>query len=195
MRRLVCGLLVFGLWSGAASFAAASSWAEDDAKVVACFAVMDANPALAVVNAKFARREPSAAQLGDARFASASEVEALRLRVSATRPCRALRLGAVRAHHPLLEPAYTTLYYQADQVFVYLIDGWISYGAANRLAQASLGAFKGREQAFFAARSDEARRALSNGWDEALQRAHSDPPPSAPWPVTCAWRELNIACR
>lgn len=170
----------------------ASAWAEDDAKIAACFAAMDRDPALAVVNAKFARREPSAAQLSDQSFASEAEAEALRLRVAKTRPCRTLRLEAVRVHHPLLEPAYATLYYQADQVFDYLTQGFVSYGAANRLAFEALTAFRAREQGYFAATTESARQALSLEWSENLQRAHSNPPPSSP--VHCAWGGLNLWC-
>jgi hypothetical protein len=173
---------------------AAASWDEEDAKIVACFAAMDADPTLRVVNARFARRSPSAAQLSDAGFASATESEALRLRMQKTRPCRELRLAVVNAHRPLLEPAYVTLYYQADQVFALLIDGYISYGAANRLAGEAFAAFEARVKAFADAADDGQRRALSEGWLDVLQRAHSDPPPSAPYPVTCRWREINIAC-
>lgn len=171
-----------------------STWGDDDAKVVACFEAMDREPALAVVNAKFARRNPSAAQLGDPSFASEAEAEALRLRVQKTQPCRELRLTAVKAHRPLLEPAYITPYYQADQVFEYLTQGWIAYGEANRLAKESLAAFEQRAQAHVEAADDNERRSLAQTWLGALQRAHSEPPPSAPRRVTCRWRELNIAC-
>jgi hypothetical protein len=172
--------------------ARAGTWTEDEAKIAACFAAMDREPALTVVNAKFARREPTAAQLADRSLPSEEEVAALRLRVAKTRPCRELRLKVVKAHHPLLEPAYITLYYQADQVFSYLTDAVISYGIANRLAGESLSAFRARERAYFAAGAVE-RRALSERWSEALQRAHSNPPPSVP-ARDCAWQDLNIAC-
>jgi len=172
----------------------ARTWVEDDAKVAACFARMDSDPALALVNAKFARRNPTTAQLADTGFATAAEADALRLRVQKTRPCRELRLAAVKSHHPLLEPAYTTLYYQADQVFEYLTEGWISYGAANRLSKESLAAFELRSSQYFKAENDAQRQTLSQSWLEEIQRAHSDPPPSAPYPVTCRWRILNIAC-
>ena len=118
----------------------------------------------------------------------------MRLRVAKARPCRELRLGAVKAHRPLLGPAYTTLYYQADQVFAYLTQGWISYGEANRLSKESLAAFEQRAQAYSQAADDDQRRSLAQTWLDALQRAHSEPPPSAPHRVTCQWRALNIAC-
>lgn len=152
---------------------------------------MDRDPALAVVNAKFARRNPTASQLADESVASEEEAAALRLRVQKTRPCRELRLAAVKAHHPLLEPAYATLYYQADQVFDYLQQGAISYGMANRLSAEALELFQARERAYLAAPADE-RLALADVWREQLQRAHSNPaqlPPRA-----CSWQGLNIAC-
>ncbi len=186
--------LLFAVAVASNAGATQAPWQEDDRKIVACFAAMDADPTLAVVNAKFARRGPTPAQLADRSYVSDEEADALRLRVRTTRPCRDLRLAAVKAHHPLLEPAYTTLYYQADQVFEYLTEGWISYGAANGLAQESLAAFKVRSQDYFKAASDTQRWVLAQTWLDALQRAHSEPPPSAPRPVTCRWRELNIAC-
>lgn len=195
MRRWICGIVGIVVFLPAVARAgSAALWQDDDAKVVACFEAMDREPALQVVNAKFARRNPTAAQLADRSFASAVEAGALRLRVAKTRPCRALRLAAVRAYHPLLEPAYTALYYQADQVFEYLTQGYISYGAANGLAAASLADFQRRSQDYSQAADDDQRRSLSQTWLDALQRAHSEPPPSAPHPVTCRWRELNIAC-
>lgn len=173
--------------------ATAATWEEDDAKIAACFTTMDRDPALAVVNAKFARREPTPAQLADQTFASAEEADALRLRVQRTRPCRTLRLDAVSTHRPLLEPAYKTLYYQADQVFEYLTQGWIGYGTANRLSHGSLAAFRGREQSYKAAHTDDERRALSQAWSERLQQAHSNPPPDGAR-TKCEWQALNIAC-
>lgn len=177
-----------------AAMASAETWAEDDAAVIACFAAMDREPALAVVNARFARREPTAAQLADAGMPSEAEAAALRLRVQTTRPCRERRLGAVRAHHPMLEPAYATLYYQSDQVFDYLTQGFVTYGTANHLARDALVAFRGREAAYFGARGEAERAALSESWSDSLQRAHSNPPPGN-GPRRCIWEALNIACR
>lgn len=192
---VIAGGIVFAApFSGAVATAASDGWVLESTKVAACFEEMDRDPALAVVNAKFARREPSAAQLADPSFVNETEAAALRLRVEKTKPCRALRLAAVHAHHPLLKPAYTTLYYQADQVFLYLRDGYVTYGEANRLAFEALTAFKAREEAYFAAKSDGARRTLSTEWSETLQRAHSNPPPSN-GPVKCEWEELNLSCR
>jgi hypothetical protein len=186
--RFVCmSLAVFGL----AAPLRAASWDEAEAEIVACFQAIDRDPALAVVNGKFARRNPSAAQLADKSFADEREGAALRLRVQKTRPCRELRLSAVKTYHPLLEPAYATLYYQADQVFGYLQQGAISYGAANRLSAEALELFQARERAYFAASADE-RAALANVWAEELQRGHSNPPP--PPAQSCSWQGLNIAC-
>lgn len=178
----------------ATAFAAActGTWSEDEAEIAACFRAMDLAPELSVVNAKFARRDPTAAQLADATFASADEAEALRLRALKTRPCRALRLEAVARHHPALEPAYTALYYQTDQVFDYLRQGAIAYGTANRLSAEAFAQFKTREAAYFAA-APQARAALSDAWREELQRAHSNPPPERA--QDCAWAALNIVCR
>ena len=118
----------------------------------------------------------------------------MRLRIRKTRPCRDLRLAAVKSDRPLLEPAYTTLYYQADQVFEYLIEGSVSYGVANQLAGESLAAFERRSNDYSKAGSDYARRARAAQWLDTLQRAHSDPPPSAEYRDKCHWREINIAC-
>lgn len=155
---------------------------------------MDRDPALSMVNAKFARRDPTPAQLADASVPTAEEGEALRLRSRKTNPCRELRLSAVRKFHPHLAPAYVTLYYQTDQVFSYLADALITYGSANRLSLEAFTLFEHRSKAYFAADPAE-QAALANVWDEALQRAHSDPPPSGVLPATCEWRELNLACR
>src|SRR5205085_7974111 len=80
----------------------------DEAAIQACFAAMDRAPELQPVNTKFARRDPSADQLADTSVASEAEADLLRQRVAKTKPCRELRLKSVRAHEPLLEPAYTT---------------------------------------------------------------------------------------
>lgn len=193
------GNRVRGLWVPAVAFALlalgtparAQSWSEAEAAIAACFQAMDRDPALAAVNAKFARRDPTPAQLGDPTVPSEAEAEALRLRAQKTKPCRALRIGAVEAHHPLLKPAYVALYYQTDQVFSYLEARAIAYGAANRLAAAAFALFKAREAAYFAADARE-RAKLSAVWDDELQRAHSNPPP--PLGLTCAWPGLNIEC-
>lgn len=189
MRRLLC-ILAFA----AAAAAHAGTWEEDERAIAACFAAMDRDPALAAVNAKFARRDPTPAQRIDASVATPAEAEALRTRAAKTRPCRELRLDAVRRHHPHLEPAYAILYYQTDQVFQYLREGAIAYGTANTLSADAFATFKARETAYFAAPDDARRSALANGWSEELQRAHSNPPP---WkvPAACAWEALNIACR
>ena len=178
----------------AASAAQAAPWEEDEKAIATCFAAMDRDPALAAVNAKFARRDPTPAQRTDKSVVTPAEAEALKARAAKTRPCRALRLDAVRRHHPHLEPAYAILYYQADQVFQYLREGLITYGTANTLSADAFAAFKARETAYFAAPDEAQRSALANGWSEALQRAHSNPPP---WnvPATCVWEELNIACQ
>jgi hypothetical protein len=152
---------------------------------------MDLAPELSVVNAKFARRDPTSAQFADPTFASEDEAAALRLRALKTRPCRALRLKAVARHHPALEPAYAALYYQTDQVFDYLQQGAIAYGTANRLSAAAFAQFKTREAAYFAASPGE-REALAGAWRDELQRAHSNPPPERA--RACKWQELNIVC-
>jgi hypothetical protein len=175
------------------AWASPASWEEAEAQIAACFTAMDRDPALAVVNAKFARRDPTAAQLADRSLATTDEAEALRLRIRKTRPCRELRLAAVRAFHPLLEPAYTALYYQADQVFAYLIDRSLTYGSANRLAAESLALFQERSRAYFEG-SETERRAVSETWGEQLQRAHSNPPPPA-GDNDCRWVELNLVCQ
>lgn len=189
--------LVFAAVATAAFVAArpvhAGTWEEDDAAIAACFAAMDRDSALAVVNAKFARGKPSAAQLGDRALPSEAEAEALRTRIVKTRPCRTMRLDAVRAHHPLLEGAYTILYYQADQVFADLSQRAISYGIANTLAAAALDQFETRRAAYFAGDAT-ARETLAAEWRTAIERAHSDPPPSAAYRDNCRWREINVVC-
>ena len=47
------------------STAWAGTWEDDDKAIAACFEAMDRSPELAVVNAKFARRKPTTAQLAD----------------------------------------------------------------------------------------------------------------------------------
>lgn len=177
----------------AAPVATAATWEEAEAKIADCFTSMDQDPALSLVNAKFARRDPTPAQIADQSFASAEEADALRLRVRKTRPCRTLRLEAVAAHHPLLEPAYATLYYQADQVLEYLTNGWMSYGNANRLSHDALVMFRARGELYQRTPSDGERRALSQAWSEYLQLAHSNPPPDGRR-AKCKWQALNIFC-
>ena len=170
-----------------------SAWKADEQNIAGCFAAMDRLPELQAINGKFARRDPTPAQLADVSVASDAEAELLRLRIKKTRPCRNLRLSAVQTSYPLLEPAYKTLYYQADQVFEYLIEGWITFGEANRLSRESLVVFEARQRSFLALKSEKRRRKLSVRWDEALQRSHSNPPPSQ-GPVTCHWAATNLAC-
>lgn len=162
------------------------------AKVAACFEAMDRDPALAIVNAKFARQSPTPAQIIDKSVPSEDEAKALRLRVKTTRPCREMRLAAVQAHHPDLEPAYRTLYYQADQVFDYLQQRAIDYGTANRLSAAALTTFRQREQSYFA-RTPAERAKLAQEWTNGLARGHSNPPPPSP-DLVCEWEDLNILC-
>lgn len=176
-----------------APLASGGTWDQAEAEIAECFSAMDADPALSVVNAKFARRNPTQAQLADAAVPSEGEAEALRLRVKKTRPCRGLRLAAVNTYHPTLEPAYATLYYQTDQVFDYLQQRTITYGTANRLSAESLDLFRARERAYFAAPEAE-RAALADVWRDQLQRGHSNPPPYDPQ-AKCAWSDLNIACQ
>ena len=177
---------------GGCCSAPAATWAQDDVAIAACFTAMDQDPALQTVNAKFARRDPTPAQLGDRAVATIAESDALRLRIQKTKPCRELRLAAVRAHRPQIEPAYEILYYQSDQVFDYLSQGLINYGMANTLARDALGAFKARESLYTAA-DDKARAPLVESWSELLQRAHSNPPPDT-GPRTCTWVDVNITC-
>lgn len=193
MRRTIVaslGLSLLFAVSACATQPAADGWAAADAEIARCFAAMDADPALDAVNAKYARRNPTPAQLADATYPTATEGDALRLRMQKTQPCRELRLAAVAKFRPLETPSYRTLYYQADQVIAYLADGWITYGTANHLALDSFQAFEQRGTALGQA-TDAA--ALSNEWDEALQRAHSNPPPDRRV-VSCVWEDLNLAC-
>jgi hypothetical protein len=186
----IAGLLVVS--SAAARPSAEPSWTGAEAEIAACFSAMDNDPALATINAKFARGMPDAAQLADRDLPSEEEAEALRLRVRTTRQCRDMRLAAVHALHPQLEPAYATLYYRADQVFQYLTNRLVTYGTANRLASESLAAFQERSRAYFAA-GDSERRSLAERWSEQLQRAHSNPPPPE-GDNDCRWVELNLSC-
>lgn len=199
MRRssLIIGLLMLSVCAATGQAAALSIDPGEEAKaaygeVAKCFAAMDAEPALAVVNAKFARARPSAAQLADASFATDAQSDALRLRVAKTRPCRELRLDALARFDPLLVPAYRILYYQADQVFDYLINQRISYGVANTLARDAMNAFALRDHAYMAAAGEEERRALSTAWVEELQRAHSNPPQTRA--QSCKWVDVNVEC-
>ena len=169
----------------------AATWEAAESEIARCFEALDRDPALSEVNAKYARRNPTPAQLADPSFPTEAEAAALRLRVGKTRPCREQRLSAVARFRPLLEPSYRILYYQADQVIAYLADGWISYGMANRLALDSFHAFEQRGEAL--TKTDD-QAALSTAWDEALQRAHSNPPPDRRV-KSCRWEELNLACK
>src|SRR5258706_10170326 len=72
------------------------------------------------------------------------------------------------------------------------MQGWISFGEANRLSRLALLAFEARQSAYRSAGSDTARLTLSASWSEVLQRAHSNPPPDGL--VTCAWEDVNLAC-
>jgi hypothetical protein len=186
------GLLVAVACALAACETTDDAWSSAEAGISACFRAMDEDPRLAVVNAKFARRDPTVAQLDDKSVPSEREAEELRLRVRLTAPCRAKRLEAVRQFRPLLEPAYTALYYQADQVFSYLQEQAITYGTANRLSAAALDAFRAREQAYQAS-DDAARAQAANALREQIEAAHSAPPPMPS--LRCEWQGLNVECR
>jgi hypothetical protein len=153
---------------------------------------MDQDPLLARVNAKFARHDPTPAQLADRAVPTDAQASELRLRVERTARCRAMRLAAVRANRPLLEPAYAVLYYQADQVFSYLQEQAISYGTANRLSAQSLESFRQRERAYASA-SDTERSAAADTLRDQLQAGHSAPPPTPD--LRCEWDGLNVACK
>lgn len=184
--------LLFGAFESECA-ASAGSMTAAEKEIAACFEAMDKDPALQTVNRKFARRAPTAEQLADASVPTDAEADDLRQRVAKTRPCRELRLAAVQKHQPLLEPAYRILYYKADQVFAYLIQQLIAYGEANRLASASLQEFQGRQKAFLQA-SEAERHALSETWEEALQRSHSNPPPYKT-PAKCEWADTVLECQ
>lgn len=192
MTGAIGSSLILALTLVLAAAADENSWRSTQAKVAVCFDAMDRDPALAVVNARFARQPPTPAQLLDKTVPGEEEAEALRLRVKTTRPCRELRLAAVQAHHPDLEPAYRTLYYQADQVFDYLQQRAIDYGTANRLSASALAAFRQREKSYFD-RSPVERAELAQEWSDGLARGHSNPPPPSP-DLVCEWDDLNILC-
>ncbi len=192
MTGAVGGSLILALTLVLANAADDASWTVAKAKIAACFDAMDRDPALAIVNAKFARQSPTPAQIVDKSVPTEEEAEALRLRVKTTRPCREMRLAAVQEHHPELEPAYRTLYYQADQVFDYLQQRAIDYGTANRLSAAALATFRQREQSYFA-RTPAERAKLAQEWSDGLARGHSNPPPPSP-ELVCEWDDLNILC-
>jgi hypothetical protein len=190
MIASLCWAVLFAAPACAAQPGTAETWDAAEADIARCFDAMDRDPALGRVNAKYARRNPTEAQLADPSFVSEAEAAALRLRVAKTRSCRDVRLDAVARFRPLLDPSYRILYYQADQVMSYLTEGLIGYGLANRLALESFRAFEARGDAF-AKTADQA--ALSETWAEMLQRAHSNPPPDRPV-KSCHWEDLNLAC-
>lgn len=193
MRSIILGTCLFvAPLSAQAGEISDEAWQQAEAKIATCFQTMDRNADLAVVNAKFARRNPTPAQLADKSVPTDAEAAALRLRVQKTKPCREMRLAAVRAHRPLLEPAYATLYYQADQVFDYLQQQAITYGTANKLNAEALLLFEARREQYDRA-SDKEKTALAELWTATLQRGHSKPPPE-PY-RQCEWEDLNIVCR
>lgn len=167
-------------------------WLKAEASISACFSSMDDDPQLARVNAKFARRDPTPAQLADRAVPTEAEAAELRLRVERTAPCRALRLAAVRENRPLMEPAYAVLYYQADQVFSYLQSQAITYGTANRLSAASLESFRHRERTYLGTGNAE-RTAAADALREQLEAGHSTPPPTPD--RSCVWQGLNVDCK
>jgi hypothetical protein len=188
--QAIAALLACGFAMGCQT--ADDAWLQADASISACFKAMDQDPQLARVNAKFARHDPSPAQLADRAVPTDAESAELRLRVERTAPCRAMRLAAVRDNRPLLEPAYAILYYQADQVFSYLQQQAISYGTANQLSSQSLESFRKRERDYAAA-SNEARALAADALREQLQAGHSAPPPTPE--LRCIWDGLNVACQ
>ncbi len=169
-------------------------WKSAEVEINACFEAMDRDPALAVVNAKYARRDPTPEQLANQGVATDQEADQFRARVAKTRPCRDMRLDAVKRFYPLLEPSYRILYYQADQLFEYLSGKWITYGEANRLSRISQLKATGRQRDFFEARDAKSQLDMSKDWNEQLQRAHADPPPTHA-AATCEWSDLGLACR
>jgi hypothetical protein len=188
--RVIAALLACGVAMGCQT--TDDAWAQADASISACFKAMDEAPQLARVNAKFARHDPTPAQLADRAVPTDAEAAELRLRVERTGPCRAMRLAAVRDNRPLLEPAYAVLYYQADQVFSYLQQQAISYGTANQLSAQSLESFRKRERDYAAASNAE-RTVAANALREQLQAGHSAPPPTPQ--LRCAWDGLNVDCK
>lgn len=193
MKHLVaCSVLCMAVSFLQGCMTRAEAWKESEAGIAACFKQMDEDPALAQVNSKYARREPTPAQLADNSVPTESEAEQLRTRVERTKPCRALRLAAVRDTEPLLEPAYAILYYQADQVFSYLQQQAVTYGTANKLSGQALQMFRSRENKYFSG-SEAERVSLAAELTDELQRAHSEPPPTPD--RRCSWQDLNIVCR
>jgi len=167
-------------------------WTKADAGTSACFKAMDEDPQLARVNAKFARHDPTPAQLADHAVPTEEEAAKLRVRVQRTAPCREMRLAAVRDMRPLLEPAYAVFYYQADQVLSYLQEQAISYGTANRLSSQALESFRTRERAYDDASNVE-RSVAAAALRDQLQAGHSAPPPTPD--LRCVWGGLNVSCK
>ena len=168
-------------------------WKSAEVEINACFEAMDRDPLLAV-NAKYARRDPTLEQLAYQGVATDQEADQLRARVAKTKPCRDMRLDAVKRFYPLLEPSYRILYFQADQLFEYLSEKWITYGEANRLSKISQLKATGRLSGFFDALDAKSQLDMSKAWDEQLQRAHANSPPTHS-AATCEWSDLVLACR
>jgi len=177
-----------------ASDASDPGWKAEDVNIAQCFAAMDHDPALASVNSKYARRDPTAAQLADTHVATDEETNRLKSRIAKTAPCREMRIKAVSRHYPSLMPSYRILYFQADQIFEYLMNKWITYGEANRLSQLSQQQFKDREAAYFRAATEQERPTLSKSWSDAFIRVRVKAPPDGV-AATCAWVDLALSCQ
>jgi len=168
-------------------------WKAADARIAACFEAADNDPRLAVVNGKYPRRDPSAAQLADTSVMTDQEADQLKVRIDQVARCRGMRIEAVGRIYPSLLASYGILYFQADQLYEYLTQKWITYGEANRLSKLSQARFRERESAYFAAATEQERQTLASEWSAAMQGLRYDSPPERP-PVTCDWVKAALLC-
>jgi hypothetical protein len=164
--------VAFSLASLAAAVASGGpnnpEWTEADTRIAACFSSVDKDSAIAIVNGKYPRRDPSLAQLNDKSVSTDKEADQLKVRMGMVARCRAMRIEAVSRFYPSLMPSYRILYFQADQLFEYLRQKWITYGEANRLSKLSQSQFRDRESAYFSLSIEQDRLALSKSWSNML---------------------------
>lgn len=177
------------------AFSAHASWDSEYQKVVACSSAVDSDPRLSPINKKLAVEAPTFEQLSDQSIPTETESSLLRERLQRKQPCRDLERAAIQTFHPWMLPAADLRYFQAELVYVQLIQRRLVYGNANALLRQSFLEFSERWSAYQKARSDEERRQLARGFEDLSRQFQSAPPP-APGAsrVTCQWVGPTLHC-
>jgi hypothetical protein len=171
-----------------------SSWEDDRDKASSCFDSVYYAPEFREISDKLPIANPTLQQLSDESVPTESEAQKIRDRVDRARRCRELMMSAIREHHPYLLSAIELRYFQADIVYVQLLQRRITFGNANRLLQESWLQLREREDRYDQARSEEQRRALAESMRDLSRQAQSSPPPAGTGRMTCRWIGPTLYC-